>query len=133
MKIGDKVKVTYSNGDQYVGRLTGETAKMWQITSDGAAKGEQRIRMAFKVADKYRENKTMQMELVDDPETLEKEVISVVPDIDTTLKAYKKSQDRNINWKLCLIIAGTLLIAAFAICVGLDVISIGQGGIQFHF
>ena len=61
MKIGDKILVTYSNGDQFAGRIFGETAKSWKVEFDN---GDQRtIR------------KTMTMEVLpenDVPETEEK-------------------------------------------------------------
>ena len=34
MKIGDKILVTYSNGDQFAGRIYGETAKSWKVEFD---------------------------------------------------------------------------------------------------
>jgi len=56
MKIGDKILVTYSNGDQVAGRIYGETAKSWKVEFD--VDGDQRtIR------------KTMDIEVIDDPET----------------------------------------------------------------
>ncbi len=34
MKIGNKVLVTYSNGDQCAGSIVGETAKSWKVEFD---------------------------------------------------------------------------------------------------
>lgn len=51
MKVGDKVKVIYSNNRQFVGRIVGETAKQWKI--DFESTGEKRV------------NKTMIIQLVD--------------------------------------------------------------------
>lgn len=62
MNLGDKVMVTYKNGDQFVGRIKDETEKMWVIEFDDN--------------DTRRIKKTMQIELVDDPETPEKEVVT---------------------------------------------------------
>jgi len=116
LKIGDKVKVTYTNGEQFLGYLRGETPKMWKIEFDGQP-GESRIR------------KTMDIVLVDDPKTQELEVFEVP----VMVAEYSKKQARSLNWKMTLIIGATLLLAAFAIGVGLDVIEIGQFGIKFVF
>lgn len=66
LKVGDKVKVTYADGDQFVGRIVGETAKQWKVDFDGT--GEKRV------------NKSMDVELVDDPKTPEPEVITTIPE-----------------------------------------------------
>ena len=55
MELGNKVMVTYSNGDQFVGRINGETAESWKIEFDN---GEQKT-----------VRKTTTMEVIDDPET----------------------------------------------------------------
>jgi hypothetical protein len=71
MKIGDKILVTYSDGDQLVGLINGETAKSWKVLFDN---GDQRtIR------------KTMTMEVIEDnpkPEPV-KEVTQEVTQEDT--------------------------------------------------
>lgn len=67
MQIGDKVLVTYSDNTQHVGRIVGETAKMWKILFDGADK-EKRVM------------KDQDIVLVDDPVTPEPEVITVDTD-----------------------------------------------------
>ena len=64
MKIGDKVVVTYADGDQFVGRIVGETEKMWKMDFDG----EDEIRKV---------RKSLDIQLVDDPETPEPEVAPV--------------------------------------------------------
>jgi len=64
MKIEDKVIVTYSDDSQKVGRIVGETAKQWKILFDGES-------------DEKRINKTMDIQLIDDPETPEPEVITI--------------------------------------------------------
>lgn len=56
MKAGDKVLVTYKDGDQFVGRITGETEKSWKIEFDDGNKKTIR--------------KTMDIEVIDDPETV---------------------------------------------------------------
>ena len=55
MKFGDKVMVTYKNGNQFVGRIKDETEKMWIIEFDDN--------------DVRRIKKSMPIEIVDDPET----------------------------------------------------------------
>ena len=57
MKFGDKVMVTYKNGNQFIGRIKDETEKMWVIEFDDN--------------DVRRIKKTMPVEIVDDPETPE--------------------------------------------------------------
>jgi len=67
MKIGDKILVTYSNGDQFAGRIYGETAKSWKVEFDD---GDQRtIR------------KTMTIEVVDDPTPVEEVVETPVEEV----------------------------------------------------
>lgn len=66
MKIGDKVLVTYTDGDQKAGRLVGETEKMWKIDFD--EEGEKRV------------SKKMTVAKIDDPETEKKEVITIDPE-----------------------------------------------------
>jgi len=116
LKIGDKVKVTYTNGDQFLGYLRGETPKMWKIEYDGHT-GISRVL------------KTMDMVLVDDPETPELEVLEVPVHVND----YSKKQSRNLSWKLALLYGATILIAAFAILVGLDLLEVGATGIKFVF
>lgn len=64
MKVGDKVLVTYADKSQKAGRIVGETAKQWKILFDGDD-------------EEKRTNKTMDVELIDDPETPFPEVISI--------------------------------------------------------
>lgn len=66
MEIGDKVLVTYLDKTQKAGRIVGETAKMWKIEFDDG--------------DEKRVMKTQDITLIDDPETPEKEVITVDTD-----------------------------------------------------
>lgn len=131
MKIGDKVKVTYTDGDQLIGRIVGETAKMWTVDFDGEEK-TRKIR------------KSMKIELIDDPKTPEKEVISVPSEeknerkypkdlLKNSLEDYRKKQARSINWRMTLIIGATLLLAATAILVGLGYLNMGAEGIYFSF
>jgi hypothetical protein len=120
LKVGDKVKVTYTNGDQFLGRIVGETAKQWKIDFDGEE--ERRI------------NKSMKVELVDDPKTPEKEVISVVPEeASEKPRKRKRSSSNTLSRKEWAIVGAALLLAAFAICVGLGYIEIGEAGIHFNF
>ena len=119
MKIGDKVKVTYSDGDQFLGVIVGETAKQWKVDFDGT--GEKRV------------SKTMQIELVDNPKTPEKEVISRPANVDKMLEDHKKKQARSINWRMSLIIGVTVLLVATAILVGLGYLNLGAEGIYFSF
>lgn len=116
MEIGDKVKLTYANGDQYIGRIYGETEKMWKIDFDGTL-GTKRV------------NKNSNVVLIDDPKTPEKEVISYPKGVDGMLKSYIKKQERNLNWKMALIVGVTLLLATTAVLVGLDIIQFGVGSI----
>ena len=116
LKIGDKVKVSYTNGDQFLGYLKGETPKMWKIEYDGHS-GVSRIR------------KTMDIVLVDDPETPELEVLEVP----VAVADYSKKQSRGLKLRMGLLYGAVILIAAFAILVGLDLIEIGQNGIKFVF
>jgi len=46
---------------------------------------------------------------------------------------YKNKQEKSLNRATYVIVGITLLIAAFAILVGLDLASIGEGGIHFNF
>ena len=87
MEFGDKVMVTYKNGDQFVGRIKDETEKMWVIEFDDG--------------DTRRIRKTMQVELVDDPET---------PEDETSDRPSDSEKIPTIAW----IIAG-VLVAATAI------------------
>ena len=121
MKIGDKVCLTYGNGTQFNGRIVGETAKQWKIDFD--REGVKRV------------NKTMHVELIDDPLTPEKEVITtVVTEPCCDHKPKKRERGSNsLSGKEWAIVAVAIVLAAFAIGVGLDLISIGEGGIQFHF
>lgn len=64
MKEGDKVLVTYSDKTQKVGRIVGETSKMWKIMFDNEEE-EKRV------------SKTMDVKLIDDPVTPFPEVISI--------------------------------------------------------
>jgi hypothetical protein len=48
-------------------------------------------------------------------------------------KSYGDRQKKYLSRAEYVIVAVTLLIAAFAILVGLDMIEIGEGGIQFVF
>jgi hypothetical protein len=45
----------------------------------------------------------------------------------------KNKQEKSLNRAIYIIVGVTLLIAAFAILVGLDLASIGEGGIYFNF
>lgn len=116
LKVGDKVKVTYTNGDQFLGYLTGETPKMWKINFDGT-KGDSRIL------------KTMDIVLVDDPKTPELEVLKVP----VSVKEWSKKQGRAMNWRIAVIVGVSILLAATAILVGLDILHIGSEGIYFSF
>lgn len=120
LKIGDKVKVTYSNGDQFTGYLIGETEKTWKINYDGPG-GKQRIR------------KSMQIELVDDPKTLVKEVVSIPSNVKESLESYKRHQVRSMNWRLALIVGVAVVLASIAILVGLDYLHLGAEGVYFTF
>lgn len=55
MKIGDKILVTYSNGNQFAGMIVGETAKSWKVEFDNG--DDRTIR------------KTMDIEVIDNPKT----------------------------------------------------------------
>lgn len=90
LKVGDKVKVTYSDGDQFLGRIVGETAKQWKVDFDGT--GEKRV------------NKSTQVELVDDPKTETKEVIHY------TRKEYKPS--KRVRRNNVLIFLGIMAVMA---------------------
>jgi len=48
MTIGDRVLVTYTNGEQLVGLIIGETEKMWNIDFDGEEK-TRRVRKAMDI------------------------------------------------------------------------------------
>ena len=68
MKIGDKILVTYSNGDQFAGRIVGETPKSWKVEYDDGTKKTIR--------------KTMDIEVIDDPvDFTEEEVDEVLEEI----------------------------------------------------
>lgn len=120
MKTGDKVKVTYSDLSQKIGRIVGETTKMWKIDFDGDGEDEKRIM------------KTMDIELVDDPKTPEKEVVSkVIKDPDQEfpefVKAWGRKQNRSIQIRVAVAILFALGIAAVAILNYLEIIHIGAG------
>lgn len=119
MKRGDKIKVTYAKGDQFIGRITGETEKTWKVDFDGG-----------KVK---RISKEMKIELIDDPKTPEKEVVSRPANVDKMLKDYKRKEARKINRRMAIIIGITLLLAATAILIGLDKLHMGAEGIFFNF
>ena len=54
MKVGDKILVTYSDGDQFAGRIYGETEKSWRVEFDDGSKKTVR--------------KTTDIQVIEDPE-----------------------------------------------------------------
>ena len=56
MKVGDKILVTYSDGDQFVGRIYGETEKSWRVEFDDGSKKTVR--------------KTTDIQVINDPERI---------------------------------------------------------------
>jgi hypothetical protein len=116
LKIGDKVKVTYSDGSQFIGYITGETSKMWKINYDGAG-NESRIL------------KSMDIVLMDDPKTPNIEVA----EISVKVKELIKKEERSVNWQMAAFIGVSILLAITAILVGLNFLQIGSEGINFTF
>jgi hypothetical protein len=110
MKIGDKVKVTYTNGDQFLGVITAETTKTWTIDFDGE--------------DSRRIKKSMDIVLVDNPKTPKKEVVTMP----STVVDYAKKQARGMNWRVAIWVGIAFALATVAILVGLDIITLGAGG-----
>jgi len=69
MKIGDKVLVTYSNGDQFVGRIFGETAKSWKVEFDDGDQRTIRKTMDIEVLNEDADDETPVVEEVVTEET----------------------------------------------------------------
>jgi len=84
MKFGDKVMVTYKNGDQFVGRIKDETEKMWVIEFDDN--------------DVRRIKKSMQIEIVDDPKT----EVDETPEVET-------EKSNPWPWIITFLIVATIL------------------------
>jgi len=104
MKIGDKILVTYSNGDQVAGRIYGETTKSWKVEFD--VDGDQRtIR------------KTMDIEVIDDPVTVEdetsvKEVVEEVKKDSVPYEPTKYTPSKKVKRGNVIILVGILLVMA---------------------
>ena len=115
MKIGDKVLVTYSDGDQFVGRIYGETPKSWKIEfDDGTTRTV---------------SKTTTMEVIDDPEAVvEEPVEEVVEEVVEETVPYEPTKyepSKKLKRKNVLILIGILLGAAAvaaAILYGIGII-----------
>ena len=109
MKIGDKVKVTYTNGDQCIGRIVKETEKTWLVDFDGAK--TKRVKKSANVV------------LVDDPKTPEKEVVS----IPASVIKYSKKQSRGMKWRVGIWIIVALALATVAVLGFMGIIPLGAG------
>jgi len=86
MEFGDKVMVTYKNGDQFVGRIKDETEKMWVIEFDNndVRKIKNNESVALGNSNLSLVRKTMKIEIVDDPKTPEVETPEVeTPEVET--------------------------------------------------
>jgi len=103
MKIGDKILVTYSNGDQFAGRIYGETAKSWKVEFDSGDKRTIRKTMAIDVIP---EDETVE-EKVPVEEVVEEVVEEAVPYEPTKYVPSKKLKRKNV-----VILIGILLGAA---------------------
>ena len=78
MTIGDRVLVTYTNGNQREGTLVGETEKQWKVDFDGEEK---------------RVSKKMQVEVVTLPGTEDVEVEEDVVEVDESPVAEEDWED----------------------------------------
>ncbi len=126
MKIGDKILVTYLDGDQLAGRIIGETPKMWNVDFDGEEK-TRRIK------------KSMDIQVIDDPETEEDEIPVLDLTIETkTVKAevYKipiKEEkgffkgSNSLTWKEWAWVIFALGAATVAVLNFLEIIHLGAG------
>ena len=87
MEFGDKVMVTYKNGDQFVGRIKDETEKMWVIEFDNndVRKIKNNESVALGNSNLSLVRKTMKIEIVDDPKTPEVET----PEVETPKVTHK--------------------------------------------
>ena len=116
MKIGDRVLVTYSNGDQLVGVIIGETEKMWTVDFDGDEK-TRKVRKSMDITlvpEEVVEDPVVEEPVVEEP--VVEEPVPVVRERHT-YKPSKKLRRRN-----ALIFVGILVImAAIATAVVLGV------------
>jgi len=110
MKIGDKVLVTYSDGDQFAGRIYGETPKSWKIEFDDGTTRTVR--------------KTTTMEVIDDPEAVvEEPVEEVVEETDpyepTKYEPSKKLKRKNVLILLIILLGAAAVAAALLYGIGI--------------
>ena len=111
MKIGDRVLVTYSNGDQLVGVIIGETEKMWTVDFDGDEK-TRKVRKSMDI--------TLVPEEVVEESVVEEPVVEETVSVTRERHTYKPS--KKLRRRNALIFVGILVImAAIATAVVLGV------------
>ena len=93
MKIGDKILVTYSDGDQFAGRIYGETAKSWKVEFDN---GDKRTIRKTMTIDVIPEDETVE-EKVPVEEVVEEVVEEAVPYEPTKYVPSKKLKRKNVS------------------------------------
>lgn len=113
MEIGDRILVTYSNGDQLIGTIIGETEKMWTVDFDGDEK-TRKVRKSMDIA------LVQEDERVDEEPVVEEPVVEEPAPVVRERHVYKPS--KKLRRRNALIFVGILVImAAIATAVALSV------------
>ena len=111
MTIGDRVLVTYTNGDTREGTLVGETEKQWKVDFDG---------------DEKRVSKKMQVEVVED--LADEEVDEVLEELEENMVEEEVEEPTEEEFaepvgepkkKTGMVIAAVVILAAFLFYVGI--------------
>ena len=113
MTIGDRVLVTYTNGDQREGTLVGETEKQWKVDFDGEEK---------------RVSKKMQVELVEvEEEVVEPEVEVVEEELEDVVEPTEEEFAAPVGepkTKKGLVVLATVVLVAIAGLIALRVLGV---------
>lgn len=112
MTIGDRVLVTYTNGDQREGTLVGETEKQWKVDFDGEEK---------------RVSKKMKVELVEVEEVVEEVVepeVEVVEDVEEPTEEEFNAPMPESKPKRGLVVAAVVVLGAIVVLLGLRLLGV---------
>jgi hypothetical protein len=115
MTIGDRVLVTYNNGEQREGTLVGETEKQWKVDFDGEEK---------------RVSKKMQVELVEDLTEEEVDEVIETPDDEMVEDVEEPTEEEfgepvgEPKRKVGMMIAAGLVLGAIAALIILRVLGV---------
>ena len=142
MKIGDQIVITYADGEKVVAYIVGETAKQWKIkiqrdiyNAPLDAKTEVEVK---------RVNKSMDIEVITSVK-IETPLYGSIPDVvddnadngggsgKKVTPVIKKKKEKTYSTRMWILIGFTLILATFAILVGLHQIELGEAGIKFLF